>query len=554
MRLFRLLIAIGVVVPSIAQAQLGIDAYRNYGYSIDNQFDDVQFNSLSFNFGMARRFMLLHPIEANGSSESHVVGLSALDKSTQVVQLGGHSWGNKVSLGYNTWDGAKIGLTKQIELNEKNQLNVNAVGYGDSRINTLETNNLKSDIEGANVQISYHFDKNKTSFSTYAMAKTDERNYVLYDSLGSLAMNQQLLVWNNVFSYKPSINSTLRAYTGLSLYKGDYNGDFVSYKGNQNLISGGLELEVVRPTWLMMNSARMQSIKAIQPNTTSQNRLELSNIFQPKMEGYNTKIKVRNSIVLTSDNQFYYAPSVALNRHWDKFKIYFNAARSVHTQTNTLERTPYFSANNTGLRNLSIDRFDVLPSLSLRREFTIRGLLAYSRIRNFVMDGQELKGIARANVSLEKRIGSYFSVSSTYNYRFLGIGGLAQLAPKHTAFLELKHSRIKSAYLGEIIGKSLYWNFDLVGGFRGKKSSAANIIMPDVVKNQYFIDFNYRISGFDYYNSPPFSFVFSVRNLLAKNTLIASEQSNASLLFSEGMRVARSFNIGLEYRFNNRRY
>ena len=272
------------------------------------------------------------------------------------------------------------------------------------------------------------------------------------------------------------------------------------------------------------------------------------------MEGYNTKIKVRNSIVLTSDNQFYYAPSVALHHHWSKFKIYLNAARSVHTQTNSLERTPYFSANNMGLRNLSIDRFDILPSLSLQNQFSVRGLLAYSRIRHLVIDGQELKGLARANVTIEKKIGNYFAVSSTYNYRFLGEGGLAQLAPKHTAFLELKHTRIESAYLGEIIGKSLYWNFDLVGGFRGKKSSVTNVIMPDVVKNQYFIDFYYRIYGFDYYNSPPFSFVFSVRNLLAKNTLIKTEQANAALLFSEGMRVARSFNIGLEYRFRNRRY
>jgi hypothetical protein len=399
MKIARIVVLIAGLIPLISNAQINIDAYRNYGYCIDNQFDEVYFNSLSFNFGMARRFMLLHPIESSGSSESHSVGLSALDKSTQAVHLGGQTYGNKATLGYNTWDGTKFGGSGHIQINDHNTININASVYADDRINTIEEVQLKNKVEGAIAQASYHFYKNKTDFASYVMLKTDDRKYVLNDSLGNLNTNQQLLVWNNTFSYKPSINSTLKAYAGLSVYKGDFNGSFVKYNGNQNLLSAGLELEIVRPSWFMLNSIRVQALKDIQTIQTNQNRIELSNIFQPKLAKLKTKLKIRNSIVLTSDNQFYYAPSVALHHNWAKVKLYANAARSVHTQTNTLERTPYLDANYTGLRNLAIDRFDIQPSLELSNNFTIRGLLAYSRFENLQMGNNVLKSLAKTNIT-----------------------------------------------------------------------------------------------------------------------------------------------------------
>ncbi len=557
MKIARIVVLIAGLIPLISNAQINIDAYRNYGYCIDNQFDEVYFNSLSFNFGMARRFMLLHPIESSGSSESHSVGLSALDKSTQAVHLGGQTYGNKATLGYNTWDGTKLGGSGHIQINDHNTININASVYADERINTIEEVQLKNKVEGAIAQASYHFYKNKTDFASYVMLKTDDRKYVLNDSLGNLNTNQQLLVWNNTFSYKPSINSTLKAYTGLSVYKGDFNGSFVKYNGNQNLLSAGLELEIVRPSWFMLNSIRVQALKDIQTIQTNQNRIELSNIFQPKLAKLKTKLKIRNSIVLTSDNQFYYAPSVALHHNWAKVKLYANAARSVHTQTNTLERTPYLDANYTGLRNLAIDRFDIQPSFELSNNFTIRGLLAYSRFENLQMGNNVLKSLAKTNITLTRKINSYASITGTYNYRFLGNGGLASLAPKHIAFLELKNRQIESAYLGKMLNNQLYWGFDLVGGYRTKYSSIANnAIVQDAVQAQYFIDFSYRISSYERYSNRlfPMVFTFSVRNLLAKNALVTEQQANAALLFSEGIRTARSFTLGIEYVFRNNRY
>lgn len=557
MKIVRIVVLIASLVPLFSNAQISIDAYRNYGYCTDNQFDEVYFNSLSFNFGMARRFMLLHPIESSGSSESHSVGLSALDKSSQAVHLGGQSYGNKAKIGYNTWDGTKLGGSGHIRINDHNTININASVYADERINTIEEVQLKNKVEGAIAQASYHFYKNKTDFASYVMLKTDDRKYVLNDSLGNLNTNQQLVIWNNTFSYKPSINSKLKAYTGLSVYKGDFDGSFVVYKGNQNLLSGGIELEVVRPTWFMLNSANFQALNDVQALQTNQNRIELSNIFQPKLAKFNTKLKIRNSIVLTSDNQFYYAPSVALHHNWAKVKLYANAARSVHTQTNTLERTPYFEASYTGLKNLAIDRFDVHPSFELSKKIIIRGLLAHSRFENLRVANNELKTLSRANITIEKKVNNYTTISGSYNYRFWSNGNLANLAPKHIAFLELRNMQIESAYLGNLLHQKLYWGFDLVGGYRSNYSSIANnTLVNDAVQGQYFIDFSYRISSLErYYNNTfPLVFTFSVRNLLAKNALVTEQQANAALLFSEGIRTARSFTLGIEYVFRNNRY
>ena len=557
MKNVRIVLLITALIPFISKAQISVDAYRNYGYCIDNQFDEVYFNSLSFNFGMARRFMLLHPIESFGSSESHSVGLSALDKSTQAVHLVGNSYGNKASIGYNTWDGTKLGGNGHIRLNDHNTININASSYTDERINTIEEIQLKNKVEGALAQASYHFYRNKTDFASFLLLKTDDRKYALNDNLGNLNTNQQLLIWNNTFSYKPSINSTIKAYTGLSIYKGQFDGSFVQYKGNQNLFSSGIELEVVRPSWFMLNSLRFQALEDVQTFQTNQNRIELSNIFQPKLAKYNTKLKLRNSIVLTSDNQFYYAPSVAIHHNWDKVKLYANAARSVHTQTNTLERTPYLDANFTGLRNLAIDRFDVQPSYEISNKFTIRGLFAYSRFENLQIGNGVLKGLAKTNITLERKINNMATITGTYNYRFLGNGSLASLAPKHIAFLEIKNRQIESAYLGKMLNSQLYWGFDLVGGYRSKHSSIANnALITDAVKGQYFIDFSYRISSYErHYNKIfPLVFTFSVRNLLAKNALETEQQANAALLFSEGVRTNRSFTFGIEYVFGQNRY
>jgi len=554
MKVLRILFISALIIPQLCSAQLGIDVHGNYGYSLDNQFDDVRYNSLVYNFGMARRFILMHPIELNGSSESNNASISSLNSGTQHINLGTSMYGNKVALGYNSWDGTKVSGSGNIRISTNSTLNLNGCVYGDNRVNTLETKQLKSELSGMNAQVDFYFNKNKTSFSTHLLAKKDDRDYVLNDSLGSLKTNEQLLVWNTTFSYKPSINSSIKAYTGISLYKGDFAGSFVQYNGSQNVLNGGVEVGITRPKWQMQNNANFQALAVIQPNTTHQNRLELSNVFQPTIEKSKTKLSVRNSIILSSANQFYYTPSVTVHHTWDALKVYVNGSRAVHTQTNTLERTPYFVANNTGIQNLTIDRFDVAPSLKLPKYYTIKGLAAYSRFNKFIISNNELKAIARANLTVEKRIGSYLSVSSSYNYRFLGEGDLAKLIPKHTAFLELKNTQIKSAYLGDMLGKTLYWGFDLVGGYRSKQSSLANVIVSDAVQSQYFVDFSYRITNDYYYSRLPFTFTFSVRNLLAQNSLINEEQSNAALLFSEGMRTARSFTIGLEYKFKNNRY
>jgi hypothetical protein len=546
------------------RAQVNTDTYKSYMYTIDNQFDNVQISNYNFNFGMARRFVLQFPIEAGGSLESMSLNSNAMESANNTINLNTVNYGRKIQLGYDTWDGVKLGGGYHSVSSNKHNVNAYALAYGDNRINTLENRKIKNQVQGAMVRTNYNYNHKKTEFGSYVMAKSDERKYELEQGNG-LDINQQLIAWNNTFSYKATVNSTLRAYSSVSLYQGDFSANLFRYEGSQQYFSLGAEYEFVRPNWFVQNRINLQRIQDVQVFATSQNQIALNNVVQTTVKGLDTKLRLRNSLIY-SERRLFYAPALSAVYEKDELRLFADAERTVHTQANAFERYPSYIMSYSGIKNIVRDKYDFRFFYKLPKEYAIKGALSYTHFQNYAVENRgflrsvSLDGIARANITADKRWGSNTTISASYNYRFAGAGELANLAPTHIGFAEIKNNHIRSEYIGDIIGKELYWGFDLAAGYRGKAGNIVDLgwlgydIVPDALEGQFFVDFSYRLTN-DYYRynrtSLPLSFVFSVRNLFAKDALNSDYQNNTMLLLSEGLRAARSFNFTVEYTFHN---
>lgn len=559
MRLAALITSLFFIVGLFAQHQVELDMQRRLALTPANAINDISYNGIGFNYGLAQRFLLSQPEGAyyiNQNVNNVNQTLQALDRSWDL----GHSLSNKaVQADYNTLQGFGLGgsyseyngyygnkTLDYAHVSAKTQYNNQENKIGNALVQNENIGLLFNGTAGFNLT-------NKTFLSTKVFTKFSNRSIAKNDAVGTVfAENQDLVRTSTVINHTFSANRKLVFGLHNQWYGGNLGQGIQvqpSFAVRQQYNKLHLAYSIARPNLYNSLSTNATLANANRRDAAYETWFGLNHDLVYHKNNNKFLMGVSNGVNLINGRLFY-TPVVYSRVYKNQFNFYGYAGRYLKQLTSAYELFPYvrtepvspfwLTKNTAGIKT----GYDWMESLSTSID------ISYMNYQSPASSFFKLDDLLETSFLVDIDLGQHFRLDLRYTYTPLKNGELGELIPEH---LGLAHFNVNNLYIPWLrralssvgIYRSIYLHAGIVGGYRSSSGFLGETSLTTTSSNlvaDIYLKFR------DYY-ARDFEVGIEAKNIF-NNASNHPELNNPYYLFSEGLRLMRTISFTVSKSFN----
>jgi hypothetical protein len=560
MRKLLTIILINAFLGLFAQQQVELDMQRRLALNPNNSLSNVYYKNLGFSFGLAQRFMLSQPDAAgyiNQKINNVEYSLQSLDRSWEI---GSNLGREKIQTDYNTLQGFGVSgsfhtYTGQYTGKKLEYANVAL----SARFNNQENVIGEMPVTNKNLSLlsygstSFRIKQNGT-FTSSVLTKFSRRDISTVEvpnlSSAQFTENQNLVSVANLYTYSLTTNRKIRIALRNDFYGGDIRLNSTPLKVQQQFNSLSASYNIVRPKFYQTFalSGILSNVNTSDSGYQSWLSLKHDIGYQKNPNKFSTGIS--NGINLIN-GKLYYTPIAYLKARSKKLDILTYAGRYMKQITSAYEMYPYVRLENTSPFWLTKDAAGSKLTYTLL-DYRVKTSLeaSYSRYKTPVTSFFSLNDVLETSLLVDIDFSRNITLDLRYTYTPIKNGQMGELIPEHLGLAHLHMNNIYLSRLNDVtdflgIYKSVFMNAGLVSGYRSP-IGYLDVASIQSGTGSLILDVYIKFTG-SY--SRDFEFGFEAKNLL-NNGIDLSRINNSFYLFSDGLRLMRTFSFTASKTFN----
>lgn len=558
MRFLALITSLSFFIGLFAQQQVELDMQRRLALTPANAINDISYNGLGFNYGLAQRFLLSQPEGAyyiNQNVDNVSQTLQALDRNWDL----GYSLNNKaVQADYNTLQGFGLGgsYRKYIGHYENNTLDYAHVSVKtcyNNQENNIGNTLVKNENIGLFLNGSVGFNlTDKTFLSTKVFTKFSNRSIAKNDGIGTVFVeNQDLVRTSTVLNHNFSANRKLvfglhNQWYGGNLGQGIHQPSFAVRQQFNKLY---LTYNIARPKFYSSLSTNATVANANRREAAYETWFGLNHDFVYHKNNNKFLVGASNGVNLI-EGQLFYTPVVYSRIYKNQFNFYGYAGRYLKQLTSAYELFPYVRIEPISPFWLTKDAAGIKTGYNWMESLSTSIDISYMKYQSPASSFYKIDNILETSLLVDIDLGEHYRLDLRYTYTPVKNGDLATLIPEH---LGLAHFNINNLYFTWLdralsavgIYRSIYLNAGVVGGYR---SSSGFLDQTSITTSSSNLVADIYLKFSDYYARDS-EVGFEVKNIF-NNGANNPELNNPYYLFSEGLRLMRTISFTVSKSFN----